>query len=88
MIMLSNSKVQDPTASELYNYFVDRVRDNLHVCLCFSPVGQKFRDRFRKFPALIQLSVPLIGFCPGLNKPWSQSQTHFCQALSNLDTTN
>ena len=45
-------KGADPAPSELYSYFVDRIRDNLHVCLCFSPVGQKFRDRFRKFPAL------------------------------------
>jgi dynein heavy chain len=38
----------DPPMNELYSYFVDRVRDNLHIVLCFSPVGQKFR----KFPAL------------------------------------
>ena len=42
----------DPTPDELWNYFVDRVRDNYHIVLCFSPVGQKFRDRARKFPAL------------------------------------
>jgi dynein heavy chain len=42
----------DPAQSELWNYFVDRIKDNLHIVLCFSPVGQKFRDRARKFPAL------------------------------------
>jgi dynein heavy chain len=42
----------EPTNLELYNYFIDRVRDNLHIVLCFSPVGNKFRERFRKFPAL------------------------------------
>ena len=42
----------DPPANELYSYFLDRLRDNLHIVLCFSPVGQKFRERARKFPAL------------------------------------
>lgn len=43
---------QDPTTAQLYQYLVDRLRDNLHIVLCFSPVGQKFRERARKFPAL------------------------------------
>jgi len=29
-----------------------QVRSNLHVVLCFSPVGDLFRQRARKFPAL------------------------------------
>jgi dynein heavy chain len=28
-----------PTNENLYDYFLSRVRNNLHVCLCFSPVG-------------------------------------------------
>ncbi|KAM9637240.1 dynein axonemal heavy chain 5 [Morphnus guianensis] len=43
-----------PPASEvLYDYFMTRVRQNLHVVLCFSPVGEKFRNRALKFPALV-----------------------------------
>lgn len=42
----------DPPVNELWQYVIDRIRDNLHIMLCFSPVGQKFRDRARKFPAL------------------------------------
>ncbi|XP_053100655.1 dynein axonemal heavy chain 5-like isoform X3 [Hemicordylus capensis] len=42
-----------PTNENLYNYFMTRVRQNLHVVLCFSPVGEKFRNRALKFPALI-----------------------------------
>ena len=41
-----------PTNEALYDYFITRVRNNLHVVLCFSPVGQKFRSRALKFPAV------------------------------------
>jgi dynein heavy chain len=37
----------------LYSTFVNRVRDNLHVILCMSPVGEAFRSRCRQFPSLI-----------------------------------
>ncbi|CAG5978557.1 unnamed protein product [Menidia menidia] len=42
-----------PTFDNLYDYFISRSRKNLHVVLCFSPVGQKFRSRCMKFPGLI-----------------------------------
>ncbi|KAJ4946954.1 hypothetical protein JOQ06_008997, partial [Pogonophryne albipinna] len=42
-----------PTSENLYDFFLSRVRSNLHVVLCFSPVGEKFRNRALKFPGLI-----------------------------------
>uniref|UniRef100_A0A4W2DV70 Dynein axonemal heavy chain 8 n=1 Tax=Bos indicus x Bos taurus TaxID=30522 RepID=A0A4W2DV70_BOBOX len=42
-----------PTFDNLYEYFISRSRKNLHVVLCFSPVGEKFRARSLKFPGLI-----------------------------------
>lgn len=33
--------------------YVRQVRRYLHVVLCFSPVGDKFRIRARQFPALV-----------------------------------
>mmetsp|Transcript_22072 Transcript_22072/g.16472 ORF Transcript_22072/g.16472 Transcript_22072/m.16472 type:complete len:124 (-) Transcript_22072:571-942(-) len=32
---------------------MDKVRKNLHLALCFSPVGDAFRFRARKFPGII-----------------------------------
>ena len=40
-----------------WKFFIDRVRRNLHMALCFSPVGDAFRNRARKFPALINCTV-------------------------------
>lgn len=40
-----------------WKFFIDRVRKNLHMALCFSPVGDAFRNRAKKFPALINNTV-------------------------------
>lgn len=37
---------------EIYNYFISRSRDNMHIVLCMSPVGDSFRTRCRQFPSL------------------------------------
>jgi dynein heavy chain len=41
----------------LFAFFMDRVRKNLHLILCHSPVGDAFRIRGRKFPGLISCMV-------------------------------
>jgi len=37
----------------IYGFFITRMRDNLHIILCLSPVGESFRKRIRMFPSLI-----------------------------------
>uniref|UniRef100_A0A8C9SNB8 Dynein axonemal heavy chain 17 n=1 Tax=Scleropages formosus TaxID=113540 RepID=A0A8C9SNB8_SCLFO len=41
------------TRENCWKFFIDRVRRQLKVALCFSPVGNKLRVRSRKFPALV-----------------------------------
>lgn len=41
------------TNENLLGYYRERLRQNLHVVLCFSPDNRKFRERALKFPALV-----------------------------------
>ena len=38
---------------QLFEFFLDKCRRNLHIALCFSPVGDIFRVRARRFPGII-----------------------------------
>ncbi|GBG28853.1 Dynein heavy chain 5, axonemal [Hondaea fermentalgiana] len=40
------------TPENLTRYFVDSIRDKLHMILCMSPVHAKYQERVRRFPAL------------------------------------
>ncbi|KAM4651998.1 dynein axonemal heavy chain 12 [Discoglossus pictus] len=37
----------------LYAFFVNRCKENLHIVVAFSPIGDAFRNRLRQFPSLI-----------------------------------
>ncbi|RLU26152.1 hypothetical protein DMN91_002318 [Ooceraea biroi] len=52
-MMKKDDPRRPPTQDNLYDYFISRARNNLHIVLCFSPVGGKFRSRSLKFPGLI-----------------------------------
>lgn len=43
----------DATPLSMYNFFIERVKENLHVVLTMSPIGDAFRNRLRMFPSLI-----------------------------------
>uniref|UniRef100_A0A669QA40 Dynein axonemal heavy chain 7 n=1 Tax=Phasianus colchicus TaxID=9054 RepID=A0A669QA40_PHACC len=47
------TKQTDGSPIALFNMFVDRCRDQLHIVLAMSPIGDAFRNRLRKFPALV-----------------------------------
>jgi len=45
--------VNTGSQSEVYKFFVEECRNNLHVVLAFSPIGDAFRTRLRMFPSLV-----------------------------------
>ena len=51
------SKMGIETRDGLRAAFVDRVRNNLHIMLCHSPVGDSLRVRCRQFPSLINCTT-------------------------------
>lgn len=46
-----------PEKKACWDYFIGKIRKYLHVVLAFSPVGDDFRTRARKFPALVNCTV-------------------------------
>jgi len=52
-VFLFKGKKMDATPLAMYNYFIDRVKQNLHIVLAMSPIGDAFRNRLRMFPSLI-----------------------------------
>ncbi|XP_055588743.1 dynein axonemal heavy chain 7 isoform X2 [Uranotaenia lowii] len=47
------SQQTDGSPVALFNMFVTIVRDQLHIILSMSPIGNAFRNRVRKFPSIV-----------------------------------
>ncbi|XP_054715919.1 dynein axonemal heavy chain 7-like [Uloborus diversus] len=47
------SQQTDGSPIALFNLFIQRVRDQLHIVLGMSPIGDSFRNRLRRFPSLV-----------------------------------
>lgn len=45
------------TRTSIYQYFVSRSRERMHVALCMSPMSNSFRERLRMFPALVNCTT-------------------------------
>ena len=42
-----------PTKLNIFAQYLIRVRRNIHLCVCMSPLGDAFRNRLRNFPSLV-----------------------------------
>ena len=45
--------IKTEVEDEMYNFFIDRARENLHLVVAMSPAHKDFRHRLRQFPALV-----------------------------------
>eukprot|EP00929_Paragymnodinium_shiwhaense_P038463 TRINITY_DN20312_c0_g2_i5.p1 TRINITY_DN20312_c0_g2~~TRINITY_DN20312_c0_g2_i5.p1 ORF type:complete len:4212 (-),score=1387.32 TRINITY_DN20312_c0_g2_i5:193-12828(-) len=45
------------TRDGIWQYFVQVIRENLHIVLAFSPIGDGFRARCRQFPSIINCTT-------------------------------
>lgn len=70
------------TYDNLYSFFINRVRDRLHLVLCFSPVGARFARWAQQFPGLIN------GCTVDWFLPWPQkallSGKHSCSDITAI----
>lgn len=57
----------------VFNYFIQIVKEQLHIVLAFSPIGNGFRTRIRKFPSLVQ--------CCTID--WFQVKIYYYNSLQN-----
>lgn len=78
-------KAENTNVSEtkdcVYQYFVGNVRKRLRIALCFSPVGEGFRNRCRQFPSIINCCT-IDWF-----NPWPE-EALISVAERNLNTLN
>ena len=72
------------TLQDKIDLFVSRVRKNLHVVLSLSPVGEAFRTRIRRFPALVHGSV-IDWFHPWPEDALVSVATHFLSGMTFPD---
>ena len=77
---------KEETPDNLRQYFIDCVRDNLHIILCMSPMNPKFAIRARKFPGLI--SSPTIDWFLAWPEEALVSVSHGCIKDFPLDCSD
>ena len=60
------------TPDDCWKFFIEKIQQNLHITLCFSPIGDLFRTRARRFPGLVN--------CTSIDwfQPWPK------EALTNV----
>ena len=72
------------TPDNRYQTYIERLRDNFHIILCMSPVGDLLRIRCRKFPSLVNCCT-LDWFDNWPEEALLNVSTRFLQDIEILD---
>lgn len=56
-IAKEEERCPDGTPAQYWNYFIERCKEKLHLCICFSPLGSTFRNRVKNFPSLVNCTT-------------------------------
>lgn len=70
--------------NELFELFKERCRNNIHVMLAFSPIGEDFRRRLRMFPSIVNCTT-IDWFLPWPKDALTSVAQHF---LEDVDLPN
>uniref|UniRef100_A0A4W3HQF7 Dynein heavy chain 9, axonemal n=1 Tax=Callorhinchus milii TaxID=7868 RepID=A0A4W3HQF7_CALMI len=74
------------TRENCWKFFIDRVRKQLKIALCFSPVGNKLRLRSRKFPAVVNCTA-IDWFHEWPLEALESVSLRFLQGIDSIDPT-
>lgn len=73
------AKYKKMTEAQLFDAFKDRCKQNLHVILTFSPIGEDFRRRLRMFPSLVNCTT-IDWFLPWPEEALSSVARYFLES--------
>ncbi|XP_065644391.1 dynein axonemal heavy chain 2 isoform X2 [Hydra vulgaris] len=62
LLVKTRSEGLSDNTEVIFKYFIEKVRANLRVVLCMSPVGDPFRNHIRQYPAFVNCTT-IDWFC-------------------------
>ena len=68
----------------MFNFFVQRCKENLHIIIAFSPIGNAFTERLRQFPSLINCCT-IDWFQPWPEEALERVAHHFLEEVELSD---
>jgi dynein heavy chain, axonemal len=69
--------------NQVYNLFVKNARNNIHLCLAMSPIGDDFKRRLRMFPSLVNCCA-IDWFLPWPQEALQSVATVFLSQVEDL----
>jgi dynein heavy chain, axonemal len=69
----------------VYTQYIEQLRDNFHIILCMSPVGDQLRNRTRMFPSLINCCTLDWFFSWPTEALQSVAEQYLSRTLDHLD---